>query len=139
MEIKEIKITRPQLETIYEDFKAIDRSLGIIPADSRRIELAVKSISGELAAYASGLVEYELFYISDLWVRADSRRKGLGSKILAALEQRAREAACKEAYLWTAGEDNAGFYRTGGYSEFVCFEDAFGLKGHHKYGFRKAL
>ena len=138
MKIEEIKITKAELDRIYEDFAAIDRGFGIAPKESERIELAVRE-SGEIAAYASGLLEYELFYISDLWVRGDIRHRQIGTSLLSSLEERARSAGCKQAYLWTAGEQNLSFYIANGYEQFVRFEDCFGVKGHHKYGLKKLL
>lgn len=138
MAYEHISISKQELDRIYSDFASIDRSLGIEVKDSERIELAWRS-GGQIVVYASGLVEYELFYISDLWVSDRLRGRGEGSSILKELEHEAAAKGCKEAYLWTAGEANARFYRKNGYAEFVCFKDCMGVGGHHKYGLRKGL
>ncbi|MBQ8964971.1 GNAT family N-acetyltransferase [Ruminococcus sp.] len=139
MRFESIKITSEELARIYEDFAAIDKALGIPPQAENRKELAAKDDSGNITAYASGLREHRLFYISDLWVRKDLRRQGIGSRLLLRLEKCAAEQGCDEAYLWTAGEENALFYIANGYTEFVRFENACGVTGRHRYGLRKKL
>lgn len=138
MAYEHISISKQELDRIYSDFALLDRRLGVEVKDSERIELARRS-GGQVVVYASGLVEYELFYISDLWVSERLRGRGEGSSVLKALELEAAALGCKEAYLWTAGEANARFYRKNGYTEFVCFEDCMGVSWHHKYGLRKGL
>ena len=138
MTYEHIRISKQELDRIYSDFASLDRRLGVEVKDSERIELARRS-GGQVVVYASGLVEYGLFYISDLWVSERLRGRGEGSSILKALELEAAAKGCKEAYLWTAGEANARFYRKNGYTEFVRFEDCMGVSGHHRYGLRKRL
>ena len=138
MKTEHIKISREELDRIYEDFNDADLKKGIMPKESERIELALKQ-DGRIAGYASGLVEYRLFYISDLWVEEGLRRQGAGTQLLSGLEHEAAQRGCDEAYTWTAGEESLAFYSGRGYEVFVRFEDFTGVKGHHRYGLRKTL
>ncbi|MCB4823202.1 GNAT family N-acetyltransferase [Roseicella aerolata] len=70
----------------------------------------VAGLFGE--AYAGWL------FIRYFWIEDRFRRHGLGAGIIAAAEQRAREAGCHSAYVDTFSFQAPEFYRRQGYEEF---------------------
>ncbi len=137
MQIRDVKLSRAELDDIYKDFESIDRRLGIPAENSVRFELGAFE-GGNIVGYVSGISEHELFYLSDLWVSERYRGKGLGNELLRLIEQKA-SGVCRHIYTWTAGERNLRFYKKNGYEVFVVFEDFTGVKGHDKAGLRKEL
>lgn len=57
-------------------------------------------------------------FVENFWVREDLRRRGLGRKMMAQAEQRARERGCHSAWLDTWSFQAPDFYRKLGYSVF---------------------
>jgi len=72
-----------------------------------------------------------------LWVRDDSRRRGLGSKLIAAAEREAAFRGCHVAMLATHGFQAPDFYKRLGYEEIGVL-DGYPV-GHKKYFLKKAL
>jgi ribosomal protein S18 acetylase RimI-like enzyme len=50
-----------------------------------------------------------------IWVEADSRRRGVGSELLRLFEDRARRRGCRIFYLTTLSFQAPEFYRKRGY------------------------
>ncbi|MCL2513494.1 MAG: GNAT family N-acetyltransferase, partial [Oscillospiraceae bacterium] len=88
-------------------------------------------------AFASGLANHKWFYLTDLWVREDYRRQGLGAKLLAMLEDKIKSVGIEHIYTWTSGFTNPVFYEKCGYKAFAVFEDFFEVKGYNYIGYRK--
>lgn len=95
--------------------------------------------NNEVIGYASGYTNYDWFMLTDLWIKAEYRRHGLGSKLLLQLENHVKDVGIKHVYTWTAGEANARFYEGLGYKCFTVFENSFGVMGIHHIGYRKEL
>lgn len=80
---------------------------------------------------------WEYLEIEWLWVHADHRDGGLGSKLMVAAETEAGGRGCKLAFLVTLRFQALGFYRKLGYSEFGRLSGTTGR--HDRYFLRKAL
>ena len=64
---------------------------------------------------AVGRVILNRLFVELLWVEASRRDEGLGTALLTALEQRARESGCADALLETLSTDAARLYTSAGY------------------------
>ena len=69
----------------------------------------------ELISGASGRIEFERLFIEHLWTRKDHRRKGLAKKVLAGIEDAAKEKKVKDILISTLAEETADFYKSLGY------------------------
>lgn len=138
MQIKEHKISKSELDRIYEDFTKIEIADGIPQRKTERYEFTAEE-NGRVIGYVSGITEHKWFYLTDLWVDESFRRQGLGSKLLKLIEQKAADAGMEHIYLWTAGFINPIFYEKHGYTKFAVLENKFEIPGYHQIGFRKDL
>ena len=77
-------------------------------------------------------------YITDLFVEKDFRGRGIGAKLLRALEERVACLGIGNIWTWTAGYEAPGFYRKQGYETFCEMPDWY-TSGHSRIGLRKAL
>jgi GNAT superfamily N-acetyltransferase len=75
--------------------------------------------------------------IDTLWVLESFRGKGLGSALLDAVEQEARQRGCRWSNLNTFDFQAPGFYRKAGYVEFGRLVDY--PPGHTNFFLRKEL
>ena len=78
-----------------------------------------------------------LLMIDRLWVDEPWRRKGVGSRLLSAVEERGRAGGARKAELNTFGFQAPGFYEKRGYQRFAAIEDA--VEGYGHYFYWKAL
>jgi GNAT superfamily N-acetyltransferase len=92
---------------------------------------------GALVGGAHGQVNWNWLSISLLWVADAHRRTGLGSRLLGALEDAARERGCENAHLDTFSYQARPFYERHGYDVFAVLEDY--PPGHRRFFLRKAL
>ena len=139
MKITKREITAQEHKDIYDDFRVIEIEHGVPEANTRRLNVTVDD-GGSVIGFVSGLTNRKWFNLTDLWIHKDHRNKGLGAKILKMLEDDARAIGMEHIYTWTTGYDsNDIFYKKQGYKQFTVFEDFFGIKGGHHFGFRKDL
>ena len=136
MKITDREITKQELDDIYADFKKIEIQDGIPQMEQERHSITAEE-NGMVVGFASGLTNHKWFYLSDLWVREDYRRQGLGTKVLAMLEDKVKSLGTQHIYTWTSGFINPKFYEKQGYYVFTVFEDFFQVEGYHHIGYRK--
>ncbi|MCL1788037.1 MAG: GNAT family N-acetyltransferase [Defluviitaleaceae bacterium] len=136
MKITGREITKQELDAIYADFKKIEIQDGIPQMEQERHSITAEE-NGMVVGFASGLTNHKWFYLSDLWVREDYRRQGLGTKVLAMLEDKVKSLGTQHIYTWTSGFINPKFYEKQGYYVFTVFEDFFQVEGYHHIGYRK--
>lgn len=74
-----------------------------------------------------------LLMVDRLWVSPDQRGRGLGSKLLAAVEEKGRKRGARRVELNTFGFQAPGFYEKLGYRRFGALEPAVGKWGHYFY------
>ena len=133
------EITKEELQSIYDDFKKIEIQDGLPQAESKRYNVVVEECD-MVIGFASGVTNYtKWFYLSDLWVHEDYRRRGLGTKLLRMLENKIKSAGIEHVYTWTTGVINPKFYESQGYRIFTFFENFCGVEGYHRTGYRKDL
>ena len=82
---------------------------------------------GALVGGASGRIEFGRLFIQYLWVREDHRRQGLGTRLLAMIEQAAAERGCVDALIETLADDTAQMYSRRGYESLAVIP---GYIGH---------
>ncbi|HET7342955.1 MAG TPA: GNAT family N-acetyltransferase [Methylomirabilota bacterium] len=83
--------------------------------DGRWLAIFVRDAGGELVAGLHGWTWGRTGFVQTLWVRDAERRRGLGSRLLAAAEAEALRRGCREMQLDTHSYQAPGFYRDRGY------------------------
>ena len=89
-------------------------------------------------AYRKAVGYGNWFHLTDLFVEKGFRGRGIGAKLLRALEVRAASLGTGNIWTWTAGYEAPGFYRKQGYEVFCEMSDWY-TSGHSRIGLRKAL
>ncbi|MCL2373351.1 MAG: GNAT family N-acetyltransferase [Defluviitaleaceae bacterium] len=138
MNITDRDITNEELQAIYDDFKKIETQDGI-PNNPQARHQYIAEEGDTVIGFVSGLTNHTIFYLTDMWVNENSRRQGLGAKLLQMLEAKIAMAGIEHIYTWTTGANNEKFYESQGYKIFTVFENFCGVEGYHKVGYRKAL
>lgn len=99
-------------------------------------EIFVGAASG--LAYRSEEGYSKWFYLSDLFIEKAYRGRGLGTDVLARLEQKVASLGIAYIWTWTAGYDGYQFYLKQNYEIFAELENWY-HSGHSRFGMRKAL
>jgi GNAT superfamily N-acetyltransferase len=91
----------------------------------------------ELIGGLIGRIFWYWLYAESVWVEERFRGQDVGTTIMEAAEDRARERKLNGIYLWTQSWGAAGFYEKLGYTQFVEFKNC--PPGHSRLGFFKYL
>jgi GNAT superfamily N-acetyltransferase len=92
------------------------------PADPKPVAILIKDEAGQVTGGLWGRTVYGWLYVDYLVVPDSMRGRGLGSKILLAAEQVARDHGCAGSWLTTFSFQAQGFYEKLGYSTFGQLE-----------------
>ena len=105
--------------------------------DLRPLRVAVRGDGGALLAGLSGSTWGGCGYIDLIWVRADRRHCGLGTRLLEAGEKEIRRRGCDQVALSTYSFQAPAFYIRAGYNE--CGRRSAFPHGHDQIHFVKRL
>ena len=96
-----------------------------------------RDADGRVVGGAQGRLNWNWVDVSLLWVDEPLRGRGLGARLLAALEDAARARGCRASHLETFTFQARAFYEKQGYEVFAVLED-YG-PGCERIYLRKAL
>ena len=135
LEIRE-RIDAQDHEFLSEQINAYNvEATGI--TDGRLLAILVRGEHGAIIAGLNGWTWGGCLFVEFLWVRADLRHTGYGSRLLAAAEAEAIARGCQVATLCTHDFQAPGFYRKHGYTVCGAIDDY--PRGHQSIFLKKAL
>jgi GNAT superfamily N-acetyltransferase len=105
--------------------------------DDQELSAFVRDDAGNLVAGIYGWIFGGTGEVALIWVRADVRRHGIGSRLLVAFEEKAAKMGCGQMVIRTHSFQGPGFYRRHGYEEVAAVDDY--PAGHSWQVFRKPL
>src|SRR5262249_26863657 len=105
--------------------------------DGQWLAFFVRDADGAIAAGLHGWTWGSVGKVQTLWVREDLRRRGYGTRLLAAAETEAKARGCMHLTLDTYGFQAPLFYQKHGYEVVDAIEDA--LPPHCLYRLKKTL
>ena len=126
---KEIKYIR---ESLYQFNKDIVGDDGHTP-----LNIVEYDENGDVIGGILGGTYWGWMYIDILWVQADFRRRGIGSKLLVEAEKEADRRGCHHVHLDTMSWQAPDFYKKHGYEVIGVLPDI--PSGNQKYLLMKAL
>ncbi len=88
------------------------------PPDEAMLWIVIRDDDGAVAGGLKGKSQYSWLFVDWLWIRADRRARGIGSRLLAQAETEARARGCAGIYLGSFTFQAPDFYKRAGYSEF---------------------
>jgi ribosomal protein S18 acetylase RimI-like enzyme len=137
VEIIERDVTKSELERMKAGFVEHDLEFGIQP--HTQIRYGVVAMDGDkFIGCASGLMDRNWFFLSDLWLEKEYRGRGTGTRLLQMLEAKVFELGIARIYTWTAGFEAPLFYKRQGYEIFGELDDYYPM-GHSRIGLKKVL
>ena len=101
-----------------------------------RMGFFVRDEGGTIRAGLVGTTYAGWLFVAELWVHADLRRRGIGSRLLALAERRAVERGCHSALLDTFSFQGPEFYPRFGYEVFGTLDYP---PDHRRYFLKKRL
>jgi len=101
------------------------------------LNLLLRNRAGHVVGGLLGGWRWGWLYIDKLWLQAEYRRHGGGSRLLVAAEAEAIAAGCTDAVLDTFSFQARGFYERHGYEIYATLEGF--PPGHRQFFFHKRL
>jgi GNAT superfamily N-acetyltransferase len=126
-----------------EDIAALGEGLSehALPSTGRAgfqpLAVFARDRDGALVGGVHGQVNWTWLHVALFWISSGHRRRGLGSKLLGAIEAAATERGCTQAHLDTFSYQARPFYERHGYELFATLEEY--PPGHARYFLRKRL
>jgi GNAT superfamily N-acetyltransferase len=105
--------------------------------DGRALASFVRDEHGQIVAGVYGWTWGGCGYIDKLWVHADTRGQGYGTRLLEVFEREAARRGCFQLLLSTHSFQAPEFYRRLGYTIYGAAEDY--PRGYQQYYLRKAI
>jgi ribosomal protein S18 acetylase RimI-like enzyme len=131
------EITQYELEVVKSGFEEHSLNHGVGLSEQKRLTVVAEKNDMFLGC-ASGLIDYNWFYITDLWLHHNFRKQGVGRLLIERLEQLVSLDNIDKIYTWTAGHEAPDFYKHMKYKLFAEFENYY-PNGKSRFGFRKNL
>ena len=103
----------------------------------QRLCFVLQAPDQEIVAGVLGEIYWEWLHIDLLWVKDELRGCGYGGRLLAVVEDEARQRGAKNAYLDTFSFQAPDFYELNGYQVFGELGDF--PPGHQRYFLAKKL
>jgi GNAT superfamily N-acetyltransferase len=104
---------------------------------SASLNLFLRNPSGQVIGGLLGGWRWGWLYIDKLWIQAEYRKLGGGSRLLKVAEAEAIAAGCTDAVVDTFSFQARGFYERHGYEVYATLEGF--PPGHRQLFFRKKL
>lgn len=101
------------------------------------IYLMMRDENDKVIGGSKGIIIWNWFYVSHLWVDSNVRGGGHGKEIMTRFENVARKRGCEKAHLDTFSFQAKPFYESLGYKVFAELDDY--PKGHKKFFMCKDL
>jgi GNAT superfamily N-acetyltransferase len=103
-----------------------------------RLCFGIRKDDGSVEAGINGLLNaWGILYIEAFWVDKPLRHRGLGTQLLARIENEAKKLGCTLSHLDTFDFQARGFYERNGYELFGTLDDC--PPGHKRYYLKKPL
>ncbi len=103
----------------------------------RPLAVFARDRDGALVGGVQGTVNWNWLHIALFWIAAEQRHLGLGSRLITAIENAARQRGCTDAHLDTFSYQARPFYERHGYALFATLDDY--PTGHQRFFLRKKL
>jgi GNAT superfamily N-acetyltransferase len=110
---------------------------GAPPYTKHDLVILARGNQEKIIAGLTGKTFWNWLYIDILWVEAEHRKQGFGSRLVQEAETEAIKRGCHSSYLWTENYEGRNFYPKLGYKEFVEKQDF--PNGFQRIGFMKRL
>ena len=102
--------------TLHDQLVATGQALS--KEQMRTFLLSIVAPDGHMQAACKGEIAFTSAHVSELWVDADTRGQGMGTKLLGAAEAHARNHDCTRIHLETRNESARRLYERCGYHVF---------------------
>ena len=87
------------------------------PDPTKPLWLICRDDQGHVLGGLKGLIQWDWFVVSMLWVKEERRQQGIGQRLLQKAEDAARKHGCRRVRLATMTFQAPEFYRKFGYVE----------------------
>ena len=131
-----IPLTEQQLEDIEGRLSAFDESHIRYRMDGC-IQIGIEEGDRLIAGLDACVTAFKILYVSTVFVDADHRRKGFGTRLMREMERRAAEMDVNTIRLDTFDWQGRAFYEALGYQIVGSYENA--DDGYAEYFFLKRL
>jgi len=137
--IRLIEKDDPSREEVERLARGISEDAGAAVGDPgfHPVAIFAEDEEGTLVGGVSGSVNWTWLSVKLLWVREQDRGRGLGRRLMVAIEDLGRARGCSHAHVDTLGFQAPGLYRRLGYEPFAELPDY--APGHARIYFRKPL
>jgi len=136
MENKLIDLSPEQIEVIENKLEAFDENY-TKPSAQGRISIGIERDGRLIAGLDAQMTTFNILYLSELFVEADFRGRGLGRKLMEEMEKRAKEMGANTIRLDTFDWQGAQFYPKLDYVQVGFYENE--LDGYSEHFFVKRI
>ena len=131
-----IPLTEQQVEDIEDRLSAFDES-HIHYRMNGSVQIGIEEGGRLIAGLDACVTAFKILYVSTVFVDAEHRRKGFGTRLMREMERRAAEMGVNTIRLDTFDWQGRAFYEALGYQIVGSYENA--DDGYAEYFFLKRL